>query len=92
MSESDIQAWMKVIKRFSDPRSLAEYIVADVKADLCVMETIAEMRMYDDAQKAYDEGRIEEWLEYHRPKTSEDWEEYYSRVPNPEWKRPHEQH
>lgn len=38
-----------------------------------------------EAIRAFDEGRIEEWIEYVRPKTFEEWEEYKKEHPEPFW-------
>jgi hypothetical protein len=38
-----------------------------------------------EAQEAFDNGEIEEWLEFQRPKTMTGWDEYYKAHPEPKW-------
>lgn len=47
------------------------------------MEVGADLGRYEsesEAQRAYDMGEIELWLEHCRPKTMEEWVEYEERV------------
>jgi hypothetical protein len=47
------------------------------KHGLDIGESIGEFRTYESAQKAFDRGEIELWLDYYRPKSLEDWDKWY---------------
>ena len=43
---------------------------------MAVGESIGHYQIADEARKAYDEGKIEWWLEKQRPKTLEEWDKW----------------
>lgn len=49
------------------------------KLGMDIGQSLGSSHTIDEAQRAYDVGEIELFLDWHRPKTMEEWDEYYEK-------------
>jgi len=59
---------------FISKKKLKKLLEQEFNYGIDVGESLGEWKTSEKAQRAYDEGKIEWWLEKQRPKTLEEWD------------------
>jgi len=60
--------------------------VSDRDIDVEIIQSLTRLRVYEEAQKAFDLGEIEIWLEWQNSKTIDEWDEWNKKYSHEEMK------